>query len=80
MDLRLYPCGAESRQILAGIAVQHQLVVHRLIDVARVVLSFGKFEFGHPHGKIRGCKHIIQKTLLYCIKFIYRHGSSPSLI
>ena len=61
VDLRLHPGLAEGRQVLTGVAVQHQLIMHHLVGVARVVLCFRHFVLGHHHRQVRGCIHIIRK-------------------
>ena len=60
VDFRIQPGLAEGRQVLAGVAVQHQLVVHHLVGVAWVVLFFRHLVLGHHDRQVRRCIHIIQ--------------------
>jgi hypothetical protein len=72
MDLRVQPGLAEGRQVLAGVAVQHQLVVHHLVSVARVMLVFRHLVLGHHDREVGRCD-----TVLYVCFFMQCHQCSP---
>ena len=52
VDFRLLPGLAEGGQVLPGVAVQHQLVVHHRVSVSRVLFDAGETILRHPHAEI----------------------------
>jgi hypothetical protein len=61
MNFVLGPGLAESGQVLARVAVEHQLVVHDLVSMTRCMLLFREFVFRHDHRKVVRRIHVIQK-------------------
>jgi hypothetical protein len=70
MDLRLCPGLAERRQVLAGIAVEHQFVVDNGVGMARVVLQIWKLVLRHGHRKICGRIYLVLETFPYGVFFV----------
>ena len=52
MDLWAFPGLAKGRQVLPGVAVQHQLVSHHGEHVAGVALFLRKLVFRHAGGEV----------------------------
>ena len=51
-NLRLRPRLAKGGEILAGVAVEHQLVMNDGVSVPGILRALGEFVFGHADGEI----------------------------
>ena len=49
VQLGFFPGLAERRQVLTGVAVQHQFIADHGIGVARLLLIFGELVLRHAH-------------------------------
>ena len=74
MDLRLDPGLAERRQVLPGIAVEHQFVVDDGVDLARIVLQVREPVFRHAQGEIFGSVYVVLKVITHRVLFMQYHS------
>ena len=76
VDLGLDPGLAEGGQVLAGVAVEHQLVDHHLVGVAGVLLLPGEPELRHRDREVAGCVDLVGELLPYGLAFVQHPNSS----
>ena len=75
MDLGLEPRLAERREVLARVAVEHQLVRHDLVGVPRILLPLGDPVLGHRHRQVVRCEHVILQRVADGVPGVQHRGS-----
>ena len=65
VDFGLGPGLAEGRQVLTGVAVEHQFVMDDRIGMSRILLGLRKLVFRHRDRKIDGSVNIIVEIVAY---------------
>ena len=79
VDLGLRPGLAESRQILPGVTIEHQLVMDHAIGVTGSMLAFRKFILRHADREIIGSINVIQKIVANVVFRMQGHGLLSSV-
>ena len=79
MHLGLLPGLAEGGEVLAGVAVEHQLVVHHRVGVARLLLLPRELEPGHTDAEITRCVDIVFQPVPDGVFVVQGHTGSSRL-